>query len=121
MPAIRAEIALATGDPDSAVELLRNKMPLDRRWRSVIDIRGRALLASGSAPEAAVEFRRFLELRPRRSLPNLWLGRALAAAGNINAAIDSYETFLELWKDADPDIPLLLEARAEYQRLVTCP
>jgi DNA-binding winged helix-turn-helix (wHTH) protein/tetratricopeptide (TPR) repeat protein len=121
VPAIRAEIALATGDPDTAIELLRNKMPLERRWRSVIDIRGRALLASGSAAEAAAEFRRYLELRPHRSRANLWLGHAVAAAGNVEDAIECYETFLDLWKDADPDIPLLLEARAEYQRLVTTP
>jgi tetratricopeptide (TPR) repeat protein len=118
VPAIRAEISLATGDPDRAVELVRNKMPLERRWRSVIDIRGRALLASGSAPESAGEFRRFLELRPHRSLPNLWLGRALAAAGNVEDAIESYETFLDIWKEADPDIPLLLEARVEYEQLI---
>ncbi len=118
VPAIRAEIALATGDPDTAVELLRNKMPFERRWRSVIDIRGRALLASGSASEAAAEFKRLLELRPHQSRTNLWLGRSHAAAGNLDAAIKAYETFLELWKEADPDIPLLLEARAEYERLM---
>jgi len=127
MPAIRAEIALSTGDPQRAIEHLRTNLPHENHWCDVIDMRGRALLASGSAPEAAAEFERLLKLRgvwpvhPRYATAHLWLGRARAATGDTDTAIGSYETFLHLWKDADPDIPLLLEAQTEYGQLIITP
>jgi tetratricopeptide (TPR) repeat protein len=90
----------------------------------VINIRGRALLASGRPVAAIGEFQRLLDLRgvwpvhPRFATAHLWLGRSHAAAGDIDAAVNSYETFLDIWKDADPDIPMFLEAQAEYEQLI---
>jgi hypothetical protein len=48
---------------------------------------------------------------------NVWRGRALVKAGRISEAKEAYERFLTLWKDADQDIPLLIQAKAEYARL----
>jgi eukaryotic-like serine/threonine-protein kinase len=72
---------------------------------------------------AAAEFQKILDhpgVRPlaiERALAQLYLGRAHALAGNTVEARKAYETFFALWKDADPDIPILLEAKAEYAGL----
>jgi hypothetical protein len=54
---------------------------------------------------------------PLRALARLQLGRAYAMAGDTAKAKSAYQDFLTLWKDADPDIPILKEAKAEYARL----
>jgi hypothetical protein len=72
---------------------------------------------------AAAEFQKFLDHRglvrnaPWGALARLGLGRAYAMQGDTPKARTAYQDFLALWKDADPDIPILQEAKAEYARL----
>jgi eukaryotic-like serine/threonine-protein kinase len=86
-------------------------------------LRGYALLGTGQAKEAASEFRRIIDHpgivlnSPVGALAQLGLGRALAAAGEKNEARAAYQDFFALWKDADPDIPILKQAKSEYVKL----
>ena len=73
--------------------------------------------------EAGAEFQKFLDHRgivinfPLGALAHLQLGRALAMTGNGAGARKQYQDFFALWRDADPDIPVLQQARTEYARL----
>jgi hypothetical protein len=86
-------------------------------------VRGLAYLASKQGPGAAAEFQKVLDhpgivlYEPIGALARLGMARAHALAGDTGAARKAYEDFLDLWKDADPDIPMLKEARAEYERV----
>ena len=86
-------------------------------------VRGQAYLEAGRGREAAVEFQKVLDHRgivladPIGALAHLQLGRALALSGEKDRARSAYQNFLILWKDADPDIPVLKQARAEYAKL----
>jgi hypothetical protein len=86
-------------------------------------VRGLACLAGHQGAEAAAEFRKILDHRglvlvdPVGAMARLQLGRAFALLGDVNKAKTAYQDFLTLWKGADPDIPILKEARAEYARL----
>jgi len=82
-------------------------------------IRGLAYLAQKNGPAAAAEFQKFLD-HPGvvqnfllASLAHLQLGRAYVISGDTAKAKAAYQDFLKLWKDADPDIPILKEAKAE--------
>ena len=86
-------------------------------------IRGQAYLRQGSAPEAMAEFQKIIDRRGvwpaavHYPLAHLGLARAAALAGDTAKSRKAYQDFFVLWKDADPDIPILLEARKEYERL----
>jgi hypothetical protein len=86
-------------------------------------LRGEAFLAGGSGGEAAGEFQKIIDHRgllpttPTWSLAHLGLARARKLAGDASGSRKAYQDFLALWKDADPDIPILKEAKAEYARL----
>jgi len=86
-------------------------------------LRGEAYLAAKSGEKAAAEFQKILAHRgivlnePIAALAHLGLGRAYALAGDKARARDAYQDFLSLWKDADPDIPVLLQAKAEAAKL----
>jgi predicted Zn-dependent protease len=130
LPMARAAIALNRHNSAEAVEALRvarsyelgaplpNPAPL-----GPIFFRGQAYLAGGQNKEAAAEFQRILDNRgitlnsPIGSLAHLCLGRALAAAGETDKARTAYQDFFALWKDADPDIPILVQAKSEYAKL----
>ena len=78
-----------------------------------------AYLRTGKAAEAATEFQKIVDHRganwgPRYPLAYLGLARAAAQAGDSSRARKVYQDFLTLWKDADPDIPALIEAKKEY-------
>ena len=86
-------------------------------------VRGQAYLGEKNSPAAAAEFQKFLD-HPGivsncllASLAHLQLGRAYAISGDTVKAKAAYQDFLTLWKDADPDIPILKEAKAEYAKL----
>jgi hypothetical protein len=72
---------------------------------------------------AAAEFQKFIDRRgvvmnfPWGALARLGLARAYAMQGDAAKARAAYQDFLTLWKDADPDIPILKEAKAEYAKL----
>ena len=87
-------------------------------------VRGIAYLHAGAAKEAAGEFQRFLDHpgsvpeSPLHALAHVQLARASVLAGDAATARKAYQDFLALWKDADPDVPLLEQAKAEYARLM---
>src|SRR4029077_6825385 len=86
-------------------------------------LRGMASLALHQAHEAAAEFQKFINHRgvivncPLGALAHLQLGRAYSMGGEMTKAKFAYQDFLTLWKDADPDIPILKEAKTEYAKL----
>jgi tetratricopeptide (TPR) repeat protein len=86
-------------------------------------VRGEAYLALSQGGEAAVEFQKILDHRgivlnsPIGALAHLQLGRAYAMEGDTAKAKAAYQDFLTIWKDADPDIPILKQAKAEYAKL----
>jgi hypothetical protein len=88
-----------------------------------IYVRGLAYLAARQPAEAAGEFQRILEhpgivlVDPMAALARLQLARALSLSGDAVKAKSAYNDLFTLWKNADPDIPVLKEARAEYARL----
>jgi len=86
-------------------------------------VRGEAYLEAGQGQQAAAEFQKLIDHRGivqnfvLGALAHLQLGRAKALSGDKENARKSYQDFLALWKDADPDIPILKEAKAEYAKL----
>jgi eukaryotic-like serine/threonine-protein kinase len=86
-------------------------------------LRAQAQLAIHNGAAAAAEFQKFLDHRgvilnfPLGTLARLGLARAYALSGDTAKAKSAYQDFLTLWKDADPDVPVLKEARAEYAKL----
>jgi serine/threonine protein kinase len=86
-------------------------------------VRGQSYLVAHEGSEAATEFQKILDHRgivlnePIGALAHLQLGRAYAMQGDTAKAKTAYEDFLTLWKDADPDIPILIAAKAEYAKL----
>ena len=128
VPEIRGALAVSQGHPQAAVELLRSALPYELGSPTVNSlmfnlypayVRGLAYLASHQGPEAAGEFRKILGHpgivvnEPIGALAQLQLGRAYALAGDRAAARAAYEAFLELWKEADPGIPVLARAQSE--------
>ena len=86
-------------------------------------MRGEAYLKARNGQEAAAEFQNIIDHRAvvandvLGALAHLQLGRAYAIYGDTAKSRAAYQDFLTLWKDADPDIPILKEAKAEYARL----
>ena len=128
-PTIRAAIKLQQHDPAAAIDLLRVTVKYDLDWTNSFDfvypayIRGLAYLKLGDGRSAAAQFQKMIDhsgLTVRHVTgPLAWLqlGRAQKMMGNEAAARKSYETFLDLWKNADPDIPIYQQAKAEYAKL----
>ena len=85
--------------------------------------RGRAYLMLGNGNAAAAEFQKVIDhpgivqTHPVGALARLGLARAYALSGDTAEAKTAYRDFLTLWKDADPDIPILIEVKAEYAKL----
>jgi hypothetical protein len=93
------------------------------RYMSPAYVRGEAYLMLHDGNRAAVEFQKFIDHRGLvatfswGALARLGLARAYALQGDTAKARAAYQDFLGLWKDADPDIPILKEAKAEYAKL----
>jgi predicted Zn-dependent protease len=130
LPTIRAAVALERKDPSRAIELLKvaSTVELGGAWNLAISLcpaylRGEAYLMLHDGNRAAAEFQKFIDHRglvvnfPWGALARLGLARAYALQGNTAKARTAYQDFLTLWKDADPDIPILKEAKAEYAKL----
>jgi serine/threonine protein kinase/Flp pilus assembly protein TadD len=128
-PVIEASIAMDQQQPDRAVIALEPSLPYELGapppGLSMYPayVRGLAYLAQKNGPAAAAEFQKFLD-HPGviqnfllSSLAHLQLGRAYAISGNTAKAKAAYQDFLALWKIADPGIPILTEAKAEYAKL----
>jgi eukaryotic-like serine/threonine-protein kinase len=128
LPMIHAVIALRSGDAGKAVEALAAAAPyeLGRGTNLLlypVYLRGEAYLAAQQGEAAVVEFQKVLDHpgvvvnEPIGALAHLGLGRAHALAGNNAKAKTAYQDFFALWKNADPDIPILKQAKAEYAKL----
>jgi len=129
-PIVRAAIALGNQKPSDAVVALEAVAPYEFGEPPPFQIgtiyaayiRGEAYLASHDGATAAREFQKFLDHRglvvnyPLASLARLGLARAYALSGDTAKAKATYQDFLKLWKDADPDTPVLKEAKAEYAK-----
>jgi eukaryotic-like serine/threonine-protein kinase len=123
LPRIEAQIALAAKKPAEAIERLREVEPLEARSCNYSYERGEAYLAAGQGSAAAAAFQQILD-HPglvRNCLPgalaHLQIGRAYVMQGDTTKAKAEYQDFLTLWKDADPDIPVFIAAKAEYSTL----
>ena len=126
VPTIRAQLALSHDDPSRAIEILQAAVPYelsDAGTLYPVYVRGEAYLAAYKGNEAAVEFQKIHDHRgivvnsPIGALAHLGLGRAYALSGDKTKAKSAYQDFLTIWKDADPDIPVLKQAKAEYAKL----
>jgi tetratricopeptide (TPR) repeat protein len=142
LPAIRAQVALNRKNPATAIESLQTAIPIELGGIAFVAnlsclyptyIRGEAYLAAGQGKPAAAEFQKILD--HNGIVWNCWTG-ALAHLGLARAnaldskssqgadadaartrALTAYKDFLALWKDSDPDIPILKQAKAEYAKL----
>ena len=131
LPMIHAAIALRSGNAGKAVQALSASKPYELGHpNSVftfalypIYLRGEAYLAAKQGPAAAAEFQKILDHpgvvgnEPIGALAYLGLGRAYVLAGDTAKAKTAYQDFLALWKNADPDIPIFQQAKAEYAKL----
>jgi ATP/maltotriose-dependent transcriptional regulator MalT len=130
LPTIRAAVEFSRGNPLRAIELLRpvTAYELASPYTPEVPllpvyVRGEAHLALRQGNEAAAEFQKILDHPgivlncPLGALAHLGLARAYALSGDMAKARSKYQDFLTLWKDADPDIPILKQAKAEYARL----
>lgn len=132
LPTLRAHIALSRNDAFKAIELLQTSTPYELglpdpsfNFVSLYPLwaRAEAYLAVHRGNEAAAEFRKILDHpglvlnQPIGALAHLGLGRAYASQGDTPKAKVAYQDFLTLWKDADPDIPIVKQAKAEYAKL----
>ena len=122
-PMVRAVLELNHHATDKALELMKAAQAFDRANTESLYTRASALLMAGRGPEAAHEFQTILNLKnsspsdPAMSFAQLGLARAYALAGDRAKSRSAYQDFLALWKDADPEIPLLKQAQSEYAKL----
>ncbi|HEV2616480.1 MAG TPA: protein kinase [Candidatus Acidoferrales bacterium] len=143
LPTLRAKLALNRGNASEAVESLRAATPYELGnttfsipgWTAMypVFVRGEAYLAAHQGGEAAAEFQKILDYRaivlnePIGALARLELGRAYAMQSAAEHGVDAaaarasaraaYQDFLALWKNADPDLPVLKQANTEYAKL----
>jgi eukaryotic-like serine/threonine-protein kinase len=133
LPTLRGKIAISHADAQTAVAALSSSAPYELglpssanyAWANLypIYVRGEAYQAAHQGAEAAAEFQKILDHRgivlnqPIGALAYLQLGRAYALSGDATKAKSAYQEFLTLWKDADPDIPILKQAKVEYAKL----
>ena len=132
LPTIRGQIAFSRRNSSNAIEILKIAsqyelgIPGDAEFSPSlypVYVRGNAYLAAGQGGEAAAEFEKILEWpgvvlnEPISALAPLGLARAYVLQGDTAKARSAYQDFLMLWKNADPDVPVLNLARAEYAKL----
>jgi len=131
LPAIRAQIDLGQARPSKAIDDLGVATPLElaNPGSTAVPtlypayVRAQAYLAMGDGPRAATEFRKLTDRPglvlnyPLGALAHLGLARAYKSSGDLQNSRQAYLDFLSLWKDADPDIPILKQAKAEYAKL----
>jgi eukaryotic-like serine/threonine-protein kinase len=133
LPTIRAAVEINRKNPAKAIEILQVAAPYELgnpdpdpvvgAMMYPVYERGQAYLLLHQGSAAAAEFQKFLDHRgvvvncPLGALARLGLARAYAMQGDAAKAKAAYQDFLTLWKDADPDIPILIAAKAEYAKL----
>jgi DNA-binding winged helix-turn-helix (wHTH) protein len=133
LPTLRAKLSIGRSHAQQALDTLQVAAPYELglpafsfyNWPNLypVYVRGEAYLAAHRGKEAAAEFQKILDHRsivlnePIGALAHLQLGRAYVLQGDTGKARAAYQDFLMLWKDADPDIPILKQAKAEYAKL----
>ena len=133
LPTLQAKMAVNRGNAPEAIKNLKTANPYELgystystyNWTAMYPayVRGEAYLEAHQGKEAASEFQKILDHNgivvnePIGALVHLELGRAYAMLGDMTRARAAYQDFLTLWKDADPDIPILKQAKAEYAKL----
>jgi eukaryotic-like serine/threonine-protein kinase len=123
LPVVQAILFMNHGEAAKAIEALKAGEPYDKGTTDIHFTRGRAYLLNHQPAQAAPEFQAVLKLRgayigdPLMGLAQLYLARAYAQQNDAAKARAAYQDFLALWKDADSDIPILKEAKAEYGKL----
>jgi eukaryotic-like serine/threonine-protein kinase len=131
LPVLKAGMELNANNPAQALKYLEAAAPYELGGPPPIQegtlypayLRGQAYLLSHNGSAAAAEFQKFLDHRgivvnfPTAAVARLQLGRAYAMAGDTAKAKAEYQDFFTLWKDADPDTPILKQAKAEYAKL----
>jgi serine/threonine protein kinase/tetratricopeptide (TPR) repeat protein len=126
IPEVTALAAMNRKAPEQAIEALREAAPYEfgaGQFLLPIYVRGQAYLQAKRGSEATAEFQKIVDHRgiaptaPEHSLAKLGLGRSYMLTGDTAKAKAAYQDFFALWKDADPDVPILKEAKAEYSKL----
>ena len=126
LPSVRATLEVAHGNASKAIERMQAASSYELGGTGALCpafVRGQAHLLARNGTSAAVEFQKLLDHPgivqnwPFGALAHLEVGRAHTLTGDIANAKAAYQDFLALWKDADPDIPILKEAKAEYEKL----
>ncbi len=132
LPSLRAQLALARNEPSAAINALQIASPYELGVPNQaafapafypVYIRGQSYLAEKNGPSAAGEFQKILDHRGAvfneliGALAHLGLGRAYALSGDTLKAKAAYQRFFALWKNADVDIPVLKQAKAEFAKL----
>jgi hypothetical protein len=132
LPTIHAQIETGHRNPGRSIELLQAAAPYELGMLSAsaansclypVYVRAEAYLSAHQGQLAAAEFKKILDHRgllwncATGGLAHIGLGRVFALQGDAAKAKAAYQDFLALWKDADPDVPILKEAKAEYAKL----
>jgi tetratricopeptide (TPR) repeat protein len=123
LPLVRASADYAHGNYAKVIDETDGALVYARANTGLLYLRGLAYLKLGQSGDAVQAFQKILDLRaisqfdPIISLANLGLGRAYAAQNDQARSRVAYQNFLAAWKDADPDVPVLKEAKAEYAKL----
>jgi len=123
LPIARAIIELQRNNPTRAITLLEAAKPYDLTGYGPMYVRGEAFRRAHEGAKAAAEYQKILDHRgidpldPAYAMARLGLGRAYALQGETAKARTAYQDFLAFWKDADPDIPILKQAKEEYEKL----
>jgi tetratricopeptide (TPR) repeat protein len=126
---LRATLANQAGEAENAIEMLKPGARYDLATAGgtmamyPVFVRGESYLRAGDGRQAAAEFQKILDHpgivsnSPVGSLARLWSARALALAGEMTQSRKAFEEFFQLWKDADADVPVLIEARRQLREL----
>jgi eukaryotic-like serine/threonine-protein kinase len=131
LPEIRAAIEVQRGQPARAVELLASASPYERAYPEAVYLRGMAYLRLRKSSEAAAEFQKILDHKGASwgstwrypnwglyySISYVGLARASVLAGEPAKARKSFQDLFALWKDADQNLPILIEAKKDYAAL----
>jgi DNA-binding winged helix-turn-helix (wHTH) protein/tetratricopeptide (TPR) repeat protein len=131
LPEIEAVVALQRDEPAKGIELLESASPYERAYPDVMYVRGLVYLKMNRGADAAAEFRKIADhegaswgatwVHPNwgQYYALSWLGmaRGYALEGDTVKAKKAFERFFALWRDADPDVSVLMRARAEYAKL----
>ena len=125
VPTIRAAVAIVCrNDAATGIDLLRTTAPYETYYDGMpVLLRGMAYLRQKDAVRAAEEFDKiranpdWFKRLPTYAIATLCAARAAALGGNVGRSRQLYGEFLQLWKDADPDLPIFMEAKREYAAL----